>query len=87
MCVYYAHQVLTPPLVACEKATYDYLREQEEIQRRSSVHPPSDNERDDDLFWTQQEDVNAQKGHGVPLTSKSNIALAPDLVTNAPQTS
>ncbi|KAL1722815.1 hypothetical protein EV715DRAFT_286863 [Schizophyllum commune] len=34
-------------LVACEKATYEYLREQEEIQRRSSVHPPSDNERDD----------------------------------------
>ena len=47
----------------------------------------SDNERDDDLFWTQQEDVNAQKGHGVPLTSKLNIALSPDLVTNAPQTS
>ena len=43
----YALQVLTPPLVACEKATYEYLREQEEIQRRSSVHPPSDNERDD----------------------------------------
>ncbi|TRM64155.1 hypothetical protein BD626DRAFT_629882 [Schizophyllum amplum] len=38
----------TASLVACDKATYEYMREQEEIQRRSSVHPPSDHEQEDE---------------------------------------
>ena len=36
----------------------------------------------DDLFWTQQDEVNAQKGHGVPLTSRFNVPLQLNLVTN-----
>lgn len=41
-------------------------------RRMRFSHPGHD---DDDLFWTQEEEILANGGHSVPLTSKSLIIL------------
>ncbi|VDB85378.1 unnamed protein product [Peniophora sp. CBMAI 1063] len=43
----------------------------------------SDGEQDD-LFWTQQDEVNAQKGHGVPLTNFMNAQYYTEIQLGSP---
>ncbi|KZV75167.1 Asp-domain-containing protein [Peniophora sp. CONT] len=38
----------------------------------------------DDLFWTQQDEVNAQKGHGVPLTNFMNAQYYTEITLGSP---
>ncbi|KAL1745261.1 hypothetical protein HDZ31DRAFT_36748 [Schizophyllum fasciatum] len=61
-------------LVACDKATYDYLRELEEAQRRSSVHPPSDHEDAEDADDDDVVVIASDDEPSYPHTSTSTTA-------------